>query len=40
MLEGTIKGDISLKGGLYAVTGRPLSSAVGYVLSMTCLVLA
>lgn len=32
----SIKGDISLKGGLYGVAGRPLSSAVGYVFSMTC----
>lgn len=36
VLEGTIKGDISLKAGLYGVTGRLLSSAIGYVFSVTC----
>lgn len=36
VLEGSIKGDISLKGGLCGVAGRPLSTAVGYVFSMTC----
>lgn len=34
--EGTIKDDISLKGGLYGVTERLLSSATGCVFSLTC----
>lgn len=35
-VEGTIKDDISLKGGLYGVTERLLSSATGCVFSLTC----
>lgn len=35
-VEGTIKDDISLKGGLYGVSERLLSSATGCVFSLTC----
>lgn len=35
-VEGTIKDDISLKGGLYGVTERLLSSATDCVFSLTC----
>lgn len=35
-VEGTIKADISLKGGLYGVIERLLSSATGCVFSLTC----
>lgn len=35
-VEGTIKDDISLKGGLYGVTEWLLSSAIGCEFSLTC----
>lgn len=35
-VEGTIKDDISLKGGLYGSTEGLLSGAIGCVLSLTC----